>query len=214
MKELRPPLLCYVTHDEASPVDQAKAALEGGADMIQLRHKSASGSLLSAWAREMQNLCSRHHATFIVNDRLDIAMVSCSTGVHLGQEDIPVDEAQRIFQPDGIIGCSCDTLDEARRAERAGADYIGLGHIFPTGSKQKNGPPLGTSYIGKVKHELHIPVIAIGGITLDNAREVILAGADGIAVISAIGMAPDPVKATAELKKIIQEAAREKRYGG
>jgi len=210
MNKLLTPLLCYVTHDQESPVDQARAALEGGAGMIQLRHKSASGSSLAAWAREIQDLCTRYNALFIVNDRLDIAMVTEARGVHLGQEDIPVDQAQKIFRPDGIIGCSCDTLEEARKAEQDGADYIGLGHIFPTGSKQKNGPPLGPGYITRVKHELRIPVIAIGGITHENARDVMLAGADGIAVISAIGMASDPVKATAELKKILQEAVKEK----
>ena len=193
--------LCCITSDSSCPVMQAEKALKGGATMIQLRRKSASGSELYEWSKSIQELCRAHNAIFIVNDRLDIALAANADGVHLGQEDLPADAAKKLLGKDKILGVSVSSVTEAEKAGRSGADYIGFGHIYPTASKQKSCRPVGPDSITEVVRALLLPVIAIGGITLDNVCEVINAGASGVAVISAVAEAPDPEKATALLKQ-------------
>lgn len=195
--------LCVITDERLSPVELAGMALQGGARMIQLRRKHATGRELYEWAVRMQELCRSHDATFIVNDRVDIALAIQADGVHLGQEDLPASAARAILGPDAIIGVSVSSADEARIAQDAGADYVGLGHIYPTFSKDKPLPPLGTSAIGEVAGAIELPVVAIGGIGHANASEVMTAGASGIAVISAVTGAEDPVAATRDLMRRI-----------
>ncbi|NTV99623.1 MAG: thiamine phosphate synthase, partial [Chlorobiaceae bacterium] len=173
------PFLCFITDEGMCPVSLAEEALRGGAPMIQLRHKTASGSDLYSWALEIRKLCRQYNALFFVNDRLDIAMACGADGVHLGQEDLPLQAAKKIAGNTILIGISATSLEEALKARDDGADYIGLGHIFPTTSKEKHHPPLGIETLEKAASLLSIPIVAIGGITLENAPELITAGAAG-----------------------------------
>ena len=172
--------------------------------MIQLRHKSASGEQLYRWATAIQVLCRAHNALFVVNDRVDIALAADADGVHLGQGDLPAKEARKLLGPKKIMGISVSTPEEAMRAEKEGADYVGFGHIFETSSKEKHSRPLGPEAIAAVKAAVGIPVVAIGGINRENAALTIASGASGIAVIAAISRAAEPENAARELVNIIQ----------
>ena len=198
------PVLCFITTESSCPPMQAEKTLKGGAHMIQLRHKSASGSELYRWSVDIKRLCKRYNAIFIVNDRLDIALAADADGVHLGQEDFPPDMARKMLGKGKILGVSVSSVSEARSAEQSGADYIGLGHIFSTTSKQKSGKPIGPGRIPEIVDNVSIPVIAIGGITEKNTCEIMRRGASGIAVISAIAESPNPETATAGLIKNMQ----------
>lgn len=198
------PFLCYVTDESPSPESTVLKVLEGGASMIQLRHKSASGEQLYRWATAIQALCRAHNALFVVNDRVDIALAADAEGVHLGQGDLPAKEARKLLGPKKIMGISVSTPEEAMRAEKEGADYVGFGHIFETSSKEKHSRPLGPEAIAAVKAAVGIPVVAIGGINRKNAALTIASGASGIAVIAAISRAAEPENAARELVNIIQ----------
>jgi thiamine-phosphate pyrophosphorylase len=191
--------LCVITDERRHPVELAAMALEGGAGMVQLRRKNASGRELYEWAIRIQALCRSHDALFIVNDRIDIAGAMQADGVHLGQQDLPAAAARRILGPDAVIGVSASCVSEALQAREDGASYVGLGHIFPTGSKEKPLPPIGTAVIGEVAKAAGLPVVAIGGIGLEQVPKVMAAGASGIAVISAVTAAEDPAAVTREL---------------
>ena len=167
--------------------------------MIQLRHKSASGSQLFSWAVEIRNLCQKYQALFIINDRVDIAMASEADGVHLGQHDMPANTARKLLGKERIIGVSASSLDQALQAEKDGANYIGFGHIYPTFSKEKGFPPLGTEKLQKAAAFISLPIIAIGGVSLENAATLIFCGAAGVAVISAVSRTDDPSMAAREL---------------
>ena len=199
-------LLCVITDEHADPVELARQALEGGAGMVQLRRKSASGRDLFHWALRIQELCREQEALFIVNDRVDIALAMMADGVHLGQQDLPPAAARALLGPDAIIGVSVSCEAEAAKAASDGASYIGVGHIFPTFSKDKPTPPIGTAAIKPIRNAAQLPVIAIGGIDLDNAAEVIRTGASGIAVISAVSDSDDPTASARELVRRIRQA--------
>ncbi|HOJ95253.1 MAG TPA: thiamine phosphate synthase [Methanospirillum sp.] len=186
----------YIITDEIlapgySHIQIARESLSGGAKIIQLREKRRNGRELYAIAMEIRSLCSRYNARFIVNDRLDIALASQADGVHLGQDDLPLSAARRLASRPFIIGVSVGTVEEAVRAEREGADYLGVGPVYPTGTKPDAGPPVGPELIRIIRAAVTIPIVAIGGITLSNAGDVLAAGADGIAVISAVICSPD-----------------------
>lgn len=205
---LRTPFLCVITDESMNPVSLADEALRGGATMIQLRHKTASGRELFSWAQEIRTLCRKYEALFFVNDRIDIALACAADGVHLGQEDIPARIARTIAGETMLVGISATSLEEALKAQKEGADYIGLGHIFPTGSKEKHHPPLGIETLEKAASILSIPIVAIGGVTLENAPALVAAGADGIAVISAVSRTASPMQAAMDLAKAINPARR------
>lgn len=196
---LSSPFLCVITDEAFCPVTLAEAALKGGAAMIQLRHKSASGSQLYSWAVAIRLLCHQYKALCIINDRIDIALASKADGVHLGQQDIPAKTARTLLGKTGIIGVSASSPEEAMQAEKDGADYIGFGHIFPTFSKLKLYHPLGTEIMQKTATLISLPIIAIGGINNNNASSLITSGAAGIAVISAVSRAQEPSNAAHEL---------------
>lgn len=198
-------LLCVITDQHSNPVELARMALKGGAGMVQLRRKSASGRELFEWALRIQALCREHNALFIVNDRLDIALATHADGVHLGQQDMPAASARELLGPEILIGVSVSTPTEATSAAEAGADYLGVGHIFPTSSKDKPLPPIGPAAIRPIIEASRLPVIAIGGIKADNAAEVIAAGGSGVAVISAVSGTANPVAATRDLVKSIRQ---------
>lgn len=154
--------------------------------MIQFRDKGGDLRHLYQQARAIRDLCRRHGALFIVNDRLDLTLAVEADGVHLGQEDLPPRLACPLLKPGMLLGVSTHSVEEAREAESAGADYIGFGPIYPTGTKEKSRPVVGIEGIRAVKAAVKVPLLAIGGITLERVSAVMGAGADGVAVISAI----------------------------
>jgi len=197
------PFLCAITDEALCPVSLAEKALKGGAAMIQLRHKSASSSQLFLWAIAIRERCQHYNALCIINDRVDIAMASNADGVHLGQQDMPAAVARKLLGNQRIIGVSTSSIEEALQAEKDGADYIGFGHIYPTSSKMKSNPPLGVEMLRQVTAISSLPIIAIGGVSSENAASLISYGASGVAVISAISRADDPSAATRQLVAII-----------
>lgn len=181
----------------------ARLACEGGADVVQLRDKSLAPDAFQEVARRVADICREHRVTLIVNDRVDVARTIEADGVHVGRTDLGVREARALLGPRAIIGASTGSLEEALEAERAGADYIGFGHIFATSSKTKQTPPVGLDALASVAARVRIPVIAIGGITETNAADVTATGAWGIALIGAVCAADDPRAATARLRATV-----------
>jgi len=174
-----------------------------GATAIQLREKNSSTLHFLKKALMLKKIIGRK-TLFIVNDRVDIAMACQADGVHLGQEDLPVPVARQIMGENKIIGVSTHSVKEAQQAEKEGANYVAIGPIFPTQTKPDSASPKGVSIISEVKIRVNIPVVAIGGINKENAGEVLKAGADGIAVISAIFKSENAGLATRELSEIIK----------
>lgn len=186
----------------------ATQAIRGGAKVIQIRDKFDNKRKLLERARRLKELCEENEVLFIVNDYLDIAQVCGADGVHLGQEDMPLAEARSLISPDKIIGCSAANLSESLIAESEGADYIAVGSIYPTSSK-KDFRLAGLDALRQVRAKISLPLIAIGGINEGNAAEVMEAGADGIAVISAVLGAGDVEKAARDLTSKIERAEYE-----
>lgn len=201
--------LCVITdaiiQNKYSHLDIARFAIVGGADMIQFRDKRMSTGDLLETALKIRSLCKRNKVMFIVNDRVDIALLSDADGVHLGSEDIPISEARKLLGQRKIIGRTAHNIDEAVRAEKDGADYLGYGHIFATISKIKTTPPVGLIELNKVCKIIKIPILAVGGIDPSNARSVISTGVHGIAVIGAVVKSSDPTEAVKKLKEQIYE---------
>ncbi|HSL99405.1 MAG TPA: thiamine phosphate synthase [Candidatus Limnocylindria bacterium] len=199
----------YVITDESvsrgrSHIEVAEAAIRGGADVIQLRDKTASGGTLYRVALALRKLTREAKVPLIVNDRLDIALAADADGVHLGQKDLPATVARNIMGPVRILGVSADTLEEALLAEKDGADYLGVGPVFEAReTKADAGEPLGLERIARIRKHCRLPIVAIGGIKAENARLVREAGADSAAVISAIVAADDITQAARELKSIL-----------
>lgn len=186
-------------------LDAVEAALDSGATAIQLRDKRATSGELLAMAHRLYPLCRRHAALFLVNDRYDVALAAGAHGVHLGPDDLPVDAVRRVVPRDFVIGRSADTAADARAAEAAGASYLGVGSVFGTGTKAEvAGEVIGTGRVAEVAASVSIPIVGIGGVTADNAAEVMRAGAAGIAVVSAVMVARDPAGATTSLLSAIQ----------
>ena len=169
----------------------AAAAIKGGARTIQLRDKTTPKRDLLAIARQLQELCADKGALFIINDHLDIALAADADGLHLGQQDLPVSTARRLLPIDKIIGCSVTNSEQAAAAASDGADYIAVGAIYPTSSKEVE-EVIGLEAIAAIKEAVALPLVAIGGINQHNAAEVMAAGADSVAVISAIMAAESP----------------------
>jgi thiamine-phosphate pyrophosphorylase len=203
----------YVITDEGmahglSHVEIARKVAEGGADVIQLRDKARTGKDMLAIALQIGEIARSSGMSFIVNDRLDLALASGADGVHLGQEDLPVPFARRVSPRGFVIGTSVRTVAEAMIAETEGADYIALSPIFDTATKSDAGPGKGLERLRQIKSAVSIPVIAIGGIGKGNVRQVMDAGADGVAVISAVVGQKDMVKATAEMRSLIYHSRK------
>jgi len=173
-------------------------AIEGGAKMVQLRDKKSDDLKFLELAKRVHKITSKRRIPLIINDRVDVAKLGNAEGVHLGEEDIPIKEARKILGSKKIIGASATDIKSAKRKEREGADYIGLGPIFETGSKIIE-KPLGVDIIKDAKKALKIPVFPIGGINQCNLDQIISTGLKRIAVISAVFCATDVKKATQEL---------------
>ncbi len=203
----------YVITDTALPdgrsaLEIARAALEGGADAVQLREKSSPAFKLCRLASEIQPMARKFGALFVVNDRVDVALAIGADGVHVGQEDLPAREARRLLPRPVVLGVSAGTREEARKAEREGADYVGVGPIFATATKPDAGEAIGLERLAEIARSVAIPVVAIGGIDADSIARVFAAGASGAAVVSAVVTAPDMAAATRALKRRIVEARR------
>ncbi|HUU51905.1 MAG TPA: thiamine phosphate synthase [Candidatus Heimdallarchaeota archaeon] len=190
--------------DRFSHFELARMAIAGGADTIQFRQKEGSTRKMIEMTRDLKYLCTSAGVTFIVNDRLDVAIASDSDGVHLGQDDFPIHLAREILGENKIIGGSAVTLDEARKCLEEGADYVGFGPVYPTTSKADVGPVTGIDLLKEVIDKVPLPLVAIGGVNADNTQEVIRTGAHGIAVISAVCCQQDPEQATRELFRALK----------
>jgi thiamine-phosphate pyrophosphorylase len=179
-------------------IEVAEELIRGGAKIIQFRDKSRDKSERLSITQGLRDLCSRHSALFIVNDYIGLALATDADGLHLGQKDLPVSVARKILAIDKIIGCSVTTVDQATKAQSDGADYIAAGSIYPTSSKE-GAVVVGLEGLRQIKQAVSLPVVAIGGINKDNAAEVLAAGADSVAVISAILKAEDIKEATRQI---------------
>ena len=182
-------------------------AIAGGVGVVQLREKDRSARERYELGQELRELTREAGVTFVVNDRVDIAQALDADGVHLGDDDLPVSVARDLLGDDALIGRSVSTVEDAREAAAAGADYLGVGAVFATGSKDDiddDEHAVGTDRVAAIADAVDIPFVGIGGITAENATEVVQAGADGVAVITAITQADDPAAATANLVDAVE----------
>jgi thiamine-phosphate pyrophosphorylase len=207
--------LCFIADSEAVEgkdiLRLIGEATDGGATLIQLRGKKWTSREFLEVGIKTFRLAAPKGTPFIINDRVDIVLACEADGVHLGQDDMPLPYARKILGKNRIIGISVSTPDEAVVAEKVGADYVGAGPVFATLSKKDPGPVLGLDSLRKIREKVKIPILAIGGINSANAAEVIRAGADGVAVISAIAAAADPKKSAAEIIEAIGTIKNSKR---
>ena len=184
----------------------ATAALDGGATIIQLRDKTASTRMLIEEGLALRALTRERGALLIVNDRVDVALAIEADGVHVGQDDMPAALARRLLGPHRILGVSAATMEEAEVAVAGGADYLGVGPIFPTRGKADAGPATGGELLTELARRYTTPLVAIGGITAENATEVVRAGACGVAVITAVVYAEDITAASRQLRLAVDTA--------
>ncbi|OXM17119.1 thiamine phosphate synthase [Paenibacillus herberti] len=182
-----------------------REALYGGADIVQLRHKTAKESELLEKARLLRGLTREFGVPFIVNDYPQLAIEADADGVHVGQEDHGLREARELLGPDRIVGVSTHSLDQAMAAEDGGADYIGVGPVYPTGTKPGR-PAVTLNYVRQAARHVRIPWVAIGGIHLGNAQEVLDAGATRLCAVSAIVGSEDPAAVCRSLKAMISSS--------
>jgi len=195
------------TLDFKGEVDAARKAIKGGAKVIQLRDKQRNKGELLAISQKLRDLCSKSNALFIVNDYLDIALASEADGVHIGQGDLPPPLIRKELPVDKIIGLSTSTVAEARKAEAEKVDYIAVGSTFPSPTKPEV-TVVGLQRLRQVRKAISIPIVAIGGINRQNVGEVIAAGADAAAVISAVLNQKDMQSAARQLVKAIEKETK------
>jgi len=181
------------------------AVIAGGARMVQLREKTWPSGQLLPLAQRLRARCREAGVTFVMNDRVDLAVALEADGVHLGQDDLPPRHARALLRSGMILGVSTHSVEQARRAQADGADYVAVGAMFPTGTKP-DFELVGPALVRAVRPEIRVPLVGIGGITPDNVGQVISAGADGVAVISAVCAAPDPRAASAHFFDAIRRA--------
>ena len=208
--EIRKAMLLYAVTDQMwlkegeTLTDVVESVLQNGATFLQIREKDLAEDAFEAEAERLKTLCAQHRVPFVVNDSVEIALQCDADGVHVGQSDIKGRDIRAIIGPDKILGISAGTVKEAVAAEKAGADYIGVGAVFPTGTK-KNATPMTMELLKEIVSSVSIPVVAIGGISAENILQLCGSGVDGVAVVSAIFAAEDPGKATADLLKLAKE---------
>lgn len=181
-----------------------KESLDGGVTFLQLREKQLDEDHFLEEAKKLQGLCSEYNVPFIINDNVEIALAINADGVHIGQSDMEMKEAREKLGPDKIIGVSAHTKEEALLAQAQGADYLGVGAVFPTSSKD-DAESVSYETLKEICEVVSIPVVAIGGITKDNLHQLSGSGISGISVISAIYAQPDIKEAARELKQCVQE---------
>jgi thiamine-phosphate pyrophosphorylase len=198
----------YIVTDQQAAGERAlpeivRAAIQGGATAVQLRAKVATTREMVALGQALLAITRPASIPLIVNDRLDVALAIEADGAHVGQDDLPAAMARQLLGPERILGVSAETVAQAQQAERDGANYLGVGDVFGTPSKPDAGSPIGIDGLAATVRAVALPVVAIGGITLDNAPAVIAVGAVGVAVISAVVGAADPAAAARQLRERI-----------
>ena len=209
MKQLEKDLLLYGVTDRAwlgdrTLAQQVEEAVLGGATFIQLREKTLTGDALLAEARDVRDVCRKHGIPFVINDSVELAERVGADGVHVGQGDMEAGKAREILGPDKIIGVSAKTVEQALLAEKNGADYLGVGAVFPTGSKS-DASVISHETLKAICSAVKIPVIAIGGITADNVKELRGSGICGVAVISALFAKQDVRAAAWDMRRQVLE---------
>ena len=202
-------LLLYIVTDrswlgEKCLSKQVEESIENGATFVQLREKDVSFEEFTAIAREIKSVCVRHNVPFVINDNIDVALAVDADGVHIGQSDISLTRARTQLGHGKIIGVSAGSLEEALNAKESGADYIGVGAVFPTGTK-KDADYVSIELLKKIVESVNIPTVAIGGISEDNMSELTGSGIDGVAVISAVFAQKNIAKATKNLKTLAEK---------
>mgnify|MGYP000512738169 CR=1 FL=1 len=207
MKLDRKDLLLYAVTDRSwlggdTLASAVEKALKGGATFVQLREKELEYEKFLKEAKEIKMLCRRHRVPFVIDDNVDIALAVDADGVHVGQHDMEAGNARKLIGNDRILGVSVQTVEQAILAERKGADYLGVGAVFPTGSKA-DAENVSIETLKEICRAVSIPVVAIGGINRDNVMKLSGTGICGIAVISAIFAQPDIERAASELKKLV-----------
>ena len=201
----------YLVTDSALAMGRAlpdfvRAAVDGGVTCVQVREKDVPSRAYIERLLLVRPLLRECSIPLFVNDRVDVALAVEADGVHLGQTDMPLVLARRIAAGRLMVGVSCETVQDATDAERGGADYVSVSPVFVTPTKTDTAPALGLDGVRAIRRAIHLPVVAIGGISAANAADVIRAGADGICVVSAIVSAPDPRAAAAALREIVERA--------
>lgn len=196
----------YLVTDRRDKTDEEflniiEEAIKGGTTIVQLREKTASTKEFYDLALRVKEITSRYGVPLLINDRIDIALAVDSEGVHIGQDDMPADIAREIIGEDKILGISASTVEEAKKAEKDSADYIGSGAVFPTATKD-DADSVSKDELKEIVDSIDIPIVAIGGITVENASTLKDSGIDGFSVVSAIMSADDPRDASIKLKEI------------
>lgn len=209
MKSDKKHMLLYAVTDRAwtgkqTLYQQVEAALRGGVTCVQLREKDLDEALFLQEARELRGLCRQYKVPIIVNDNVDIAIACKADGVHVGQEDLAAGEVRRRIGDEMILGVSVHTVEEARQAVRDGADYLGLGAVFPTSTKP-DADPMSREILRAICDAVDVPVVAIGGINRDNLLRLAGSGVDGVALVSAIFSAEDVEGACRDLRALSEE---------
>lgn len=201
-------LRLYLVTDQSSAgartlMDVVAAAVQGGVTCVQLREKQLNTRDFLAQAMMLKALLAPHDIPLVINDRIDVALACGAQGVHLGQSDMPVLQARQLLPPEVFIGWSVETMEDVARSASLPVDYLGVSPIHATPTKTDTQKPWGLDGLRQVRSATALPLVAIGGIHAANARAVLLAGADGLAVVSALCAAQDPCAAAAALRKLI-----------
>lgn len=198
-------LSLYLVTDKSDDVEKflktIEEAIKGGVSVVQIREKTADTLDFYNLALKVKEITEKHNVPLIINDRVDVALAVDAEGVHVGQSDMPCDVTRALVGSDKIVGVSAATIEEARKAESDGADYIGAGAVFPTATKD-DAPKITKKDLKEIVESISIPVVAIGGITLNNAHELNDTGIAGLSVVSAIMSSENPKKSSEELLKI------------
>lgn len=198
-------LSLYLVTDNSDDVekflDTIEEAIKGGVTVVQIREKTAETLDFYNLALQVKEITTKYDVPLIINDRVDVALAIDADGVHVGQSDMPCDVTRRLIGDDKILGISAATIEEAKKAEMDGADYIGTGAVFPTKTKD-DAPSVTKQELKEIVESINIPVVAIGGITLENANQLIDTGIAGLSVVSAIMSSDNPKKSSQELLNI------------
>ncbi|MBR4448013.1 thiamine phosphate synthase [Methanobrevibacter sp.] len=198
-------LSLYLVTDKSDDVEKFLKTIEegikGGVSVVQIREKTADTLDFYNLALKVKKITTKYNVPLIINDRVDVALAIDADGVHVGQSDMPCDVTRKLVGPDKIVGVSAATIDEAKKAEKDGADYIGSGAIFPTATKD-DAPKITKKDLKEIVDSINIPVVAIGGITLENAHELSDTGIAGLSVVSAIMSSDNPKKSSEKLLNI------------
>lgn len=209
-EEIKNSMLLYAVTDRAwlkeneDLTSVCKSVIENGATFLQIREKDLDEGTFEQEAEALKKLCAQYHIPFVVNDSVEIALDIDADGVHVGQSDMKGRDIRSMIGNEKILGISAGTVEEAIAAEKAGADYIGVGAVFGTSTK-KNARNLTVEKLKEISESVSIPVVAIGGIGVSNIMELVESGVDGVAVVSAIFAAENPGEATAKLLKLSKE---------